>query len=595
VRQPSEQGAIHPFACEDERHDQIEDGDTAVHFAAGQSEDRYVSPVGDPEHRTGIDRCTTHGEPRTEGSKGPQERVIRIEHDRSSGENQFDSLLDPLRDLLSDTLRLVSIDSPRLNQAGPVASQLLVQGTHRDIESCRSYALTSQKGDAPESEGHDANNGLTSESTERTSEPCFRHEVRRCFHDRDRLARFSDATIENRCDERVTGSDQPLEALLVDTHHTEGRRTDVDLSLMRRVELGAITSHGFGDARRRRVLLDFARLGDSDRHPETRPITDLTEQLVQRETASELFPAIPLQHDIAPQDRTGWNRICPNDIPGSLHEKPPFPSSLSEPVSCINRYTQRSTGSTPVHGACQGVRVMTLSFGHRRPLLSPSILNADFARLGTIVQELEQAGADAVHLDVMDGRFVPNISFGIPVVSAVRRSTTLPLDVHLMIVEPERYIAAFAEAGATALTVHVEATVHLHRTITAIKELGLLAGVALNPATPLAAIEEILPFIDLILIMTVNPGFGGQTLIPAVLKKVERLRQTIDAAGLSCLVSVDGGIKLSNVEAVLRAGADIIVTGSALFDDERSPGSVLRMFRQLLDATVTRGTSTPER
>lgn len=136
---------------------------------------------------------------------------------------------------------------------------------------------------------------------------------------------------------------------------------------------------------------------------------------------------------------------------------------------------------------------MALSFGSRRPMLSPSILNADFSRLGAIVQELEQAGADAVHLDVMDGRFVPNISFGIPVVAAVRRSTHLPLDVHLMVVEPERYLSQFAEAGATLLTIHVEATVHLHRTVSAIKELGLLAGVALNPATPLAAIEEILP------------------------------------------------------------------------------------------------------
>ncbi|MCX7622991.1 MAG: ribulose-phosphate 3-epimerase [Thermomicrobium sp.] len=227
---------------------------------------------------------------------------------------------------------------------------------------------------------------------------------------------------------------------------------------------------------------------------------------------------------------------------------------------------------------------MTVSFGHRRPMLSPSILNADFACLGSIVQDLERAGADALHLDVMDGRFVPNISFGIPIVSAVKRSTRLPLDVHLMIVEPERYLDAFAEAGATALTVHVEATVHLHRTVSAIKELGLLAGVALNPATPLAAIEEILPFVDLVLVMTVNPGFGGQTLIPAMLAKIARLRRTIDEARLPCLLSVDGGVKLSNLEAVVRAGADIVVTGSALFEDDASPGERLREFRQRLAA-----------
>jgi len=230
---------------------------------------------------------------------------------------------------------------------------------------------------------------------------------------------------------------------------------------------------------------------------------------------------------------------------------------------------------------------MTVSFGSRRPLLSPSILNADFTQLGTVVQELERAGADAIHLDVMDGRFVPNISFGIPVVSAVRRATTLPLDVHLMVVEPERYVTAFAEAGATALTVHVEATVHLHRTVTAIKELGLLAGVALNPATPLAAIEEILPFVDLVLVMTVNPGFGGQALIPAALRKVERLRRLIDEAGLPCLLAVDGGVKLTNLQAVLHAGADIVVTGSALFDDS-TPGEQLRRFRQLLSAFAGR-------
>ncbi|MCM8747155.1 ribulose-phosphate 3-epimerase [Thermomicrobium sp. CFH 73360] len=230
---------------------------------------------------------------------------------------------------------------------------------------------------------------------------------------------------------------------------------------------------------------------------------------------------------------------------------------------------------------------MTTTFGHRRPMLSPSILNADFARLGEIVRELEEAGADAIHLDVMDGRFVPNISFGLPVVTALRQVTTLPLDVHLMIVEPERYLAAFAEAGATAITVHVEASIHLHRTVHMIHELGVLAGVALNPATPLAAIEEILPFVDLVLVMTVDPGFGGQSLIPAVLRKLERLRRIVDEAGLHCLLSVDGGVKLSNIEAVVRAGADVVVTGSALFQSDQTPGQELQRFRDALQQALS--------
>lgn len=231
---------------------------------------------------------------------------------------------------------------------------------------------------------------------------------------------------------------------------------------------------------------------------------------------------------------------------------------------------------------------MTTTFGHRRPMLSPSILNADFARLGEIVGELETAGADAIHLDVMDGRFVPNISFGLPVVTALRQVTTLPLDVHLMIVEPERYLAVFAEAGATAITVHVEASIHLHRTVQMIHELGVLAGVALNPATPLAAIEEILPFVDLVLVMTVDPGFGGQSLIPSALRKLERLRRMVDQAGLRCLLSVDGGVKLSNIEGVVRAGADIVVTGSALFHSGQAPGQELRRFRDAMEQALSR-------
>jgi len=223
---------------------------------------------------------------------------------------------------------------------------------------------------------------------------------------------------------------------------------------------------------------------------------------------------------------------------------------------------------------------MTTTFGYRLPMLSPSILNADFGHLAGVVRELDEAGADAIHLDIMDGRFVPNISFGLPIVRAVRDATTLPLDVHLMIVEPERYLEAFAQAGASALTVHVETCPHLHRTIQAIHELGLLAGVALNPATPLAAVEEILPFVDLVLIMTVDPGFGGQGLIPAVLGKLRRLRQMVDERGFRCLLSVDGGVKLSNLESVISAGADIVVTGSVLFTAEERPGEILRRLRE---------------
>jgi len=197
--------------------------------------------------------------------------------------------------------------------------------------------------------------------------------------------------------------------------------------------------------------------------------------------------------------------------------------------------------------------------------IAPSILAADFSRLGAQVQEAEKAGADWIHFDVMDGRFVPNISIGLPVLSSLKRVTTLPLDVHLMIVEPERYLADFARAGADVLTVHVEACPHLHRTVQQIHELGVKAGVALNPATPISAVEEILPDLDLVLVMTVNPGFGGQKFIPATLSKLRRLRGMIDALEADIELEVDGGINARTIGEAAAAGASVVVAGSAIF------------------------------
>ncbi len=197
--------------------------------------------------------------------------------------------------------------------------------------------------------------------------------------------------------------------------------------------------------------------------------------------------------------------------------------------------------------------------------LAPSILSADFANLLNDIIDVEEAGAQLLHIDVMDGHFVPNITLGPVVLNSIKGKTSLPFDVHLMIQEPDKYITKFAQAGADILTVHVEACHHLHRTIQNIKSHGVKASVSLNPATPLYTIEEILEELDMVLIMSVNPGFGGQKFIESSLKKISRLRKMIDNRGLDIDIEVDGGIKIDNVESVIEAGANIIVAGSAVF------------------------------
>lgn len=215
----------------------------------------------------------------------------------------------------------------------------------------------------------------------------------------------------------------------------------------------------------------------------------------------------------------------------------------------------------------------------KRIKLAPSILSADFAHLGDQIAQTEAAGADYIHVDVMDGRFVPNLTIGPMIVQAVRRSTRLPLDVHLMIVEPERYLESFVQAGADLLTVHVEACPHLHRTVQQIHELGARAGVALNPATSLYTVEEILGDVDLLLVMTVNPGFGGQTFIDHMLNKIERARSMIDRLDGSTELEVDGGIGPYTAPAVVKAGAQVLVAGSAVFGAEQGIAEAIGRIR----------------
>jgi len=212
--------------------------------------------------------------------------------------------------------------------------------------------------------------------------------------------------------------------------------------------------------------------------------------------------------------------------------------------------------------------------------LAPSILSADFARLGQQIDEVARAGADYVHVDVMDGHFVPNITIGAPVVASIRRATNLPLDVHLMIERPERYISQFARAGADIITVHVEASAHLHATIQLIKELGAKAGVSLNPPTPLAVAEEFLSHVDLVLIMSVNPGFGGQSFMPETLPKIANMRRLLKNRELHAELEVDGGINADNASDIVEAGADILVAGNSIFGAQAGIGEAIRRLRE---------------
>lgn len=211
--------------------------------------------------------------------------------------------------------------------------------------------------------------------------------------------------------------------------------------------------------------------------------------------------------------------------------------------------------------------------------IGPSILSADFRRLGEQIAEAEAAGVDYIHFDVMDGRFVPNISIGLPVLEAVRKATDLPVDVHLMIVEPEKYVERFVKAGADVVTVHVEACLHLHSTLQAIAKAGAEPSVTLNPATPLVALEEVLTDVRQVLVMSVNPGFGGQSFIPQSLSKIARLRQMLDEVNPECRIQVDGGINAETIGAVVAAGADTIVAGSAIYQNDMSVADAVRELR----------------
>ncbi|HHY40552.1 MAG TPA: ribulose-phosphate 3-epimerase [Syntrophaceticus sp.] len=212
--------------------------------------------------------------------------------------------------------------------------------------------------------------------------------------------------------------------------------------------------------------------------------------------------------------------------------------------------------------------------------IAPSILTADFSKLGDVVKELEKCGADQLHLDIMDGHFVPNLTFGPPVVASLSQITSLPFDVHLMVEHPEGLFSAFATAGAKSLTVHAEACTHLHRTVQMIKDLGIRAGVALNPATPLSFVEYILPDLDIVLIMTVNPGWGGQAFITTMCEKIRKLRMMLKDSGSPAELQVDGGINQQTVKSVVEAGANSLVIGSALLM-ERDWGQAIEQYRSL--------------
>lgn len=213
--------------------------------------------------------------------------------------------------------------------------------------------------------------------------------------------------------------------------------------------------------------------------------------------------------------------------------------------------------------------------------IAPSILTADFGRLTEQIEEAERAGVDLIHLDVMDGTFVPNISFGPRVVAAVREATTLELEVHMMVAEPERYVADFAEAGADVITVHAEATRHPHRAVQLIKERGKKAGLAINPGTPLGAFEPLLPDLELALLLSVNPGFGGQAYLPGATERLRGLRDLRDALSPACSLEVDGGVKADNIAMIAAAGADIVVVGSALYNQRPVEENLAALRREI--------------
>jgi ribulose-phosphate 3-epimerase len=209
--------------------------------------------------------------------------------------------------------------------------------------------------------------------------------------------------------------------------------------------------------------------------------------------------------------------------------------------------------------------------------IAPSILSADFSRLGEEIRDAEEAGADLIHVDVMDGHFVPNITIGPLVVKAARKATSVPLDVHLMIEDPDKYIKEFADSGADIITVHEEACVHLHRTVQNIRECGVRAAVSLNPATPVRNLDLILPYVDMVLVMSVNPGFGGQKFIPEAISKIQALKSIITERRLKIDIEVDGGVNIDNIADVVRAGADIVVMGSAFYNSENYAGTIKKV------------------
>jgi len=235
-------------------------------------------------------------------------------------------------------------------------------------------------------------------------------------------------------------------------------------------------------------------------------------------------------------------------------------------------------------GATENEPLMTSSGNGRARALkvAPSLLSADFADIAAQIKLVERGGADYLHLDVMDGRFVPNITWGPKIIGDLRKLSRLPFDTHLMIVEPERYVADFVAAGSDMVTVHWEATAHAHRLIHQIKECGARAGLAINPATPLSSIDEILPYLDLLLVMSVNPGFGGQSYIPTSTRKIAAARRMIDDLGLSTELEVDGGVHVENVAEVARAGADIVVMGAGIFGTP-SPDATIGRVRELCE------------